>query len=302
VTQVTQGGVILLTHPVLANFPLDTDDTDDTGVARKKPRTDRSRGWFGTLNNPTDHGVQDEKDMHSLLRTTDPLSYVFQQERGENGTPHYQFIVVWKNAVVAPLTLCKQIHWEHARDINKSIKYCTKKDTRIAGPWSYNYILPKEIKTILKENMYPWQLDVLRIIDEPINDRLVYWMYEEKGNLGKTSMAKYICANYKALYLSGKATDVKYAVSEYLKKNDELHVVIFDFVRSVEDFISYDAIESIKNGIFFSGKYEGGMVSYNAPHVFCFANFEPDMSKLSADRWFIRNICLWEEKKRLLLL
>jgi len=236
--------------------------------------------------------------MHNLLRTTDPLSYVFQQERGENGTPHYQFIVLWKNAVVAPLTLCKQIHWEHARDINKSIKYCTKSDTRIAGPWSFNYVLPKEIVVILKENMYPWQKDVIRIIDEPVDDRKVYWMYEEQGNMGKTSLAKYICVKYKALYLSGKATDVKYAVSEYLKKNDELQIVLFDFVRSMEDYISYDAIESIKNGIFFSGKYEGGMCTFNPPHVICLANFEPDQTKLSADRWVIRHIRAWEEKKK----
>lgn len=238
--------------------------------------------------------------MHALLKAADPLSYVFQLERGENGTPHYQIVLVWKNAVVAPLNLAKQIHWEHCRDINKSILYCSKKDTRIDGPWTFNYTLPREIKTILKENMYPWQKDVIRIIDEPIDDRKVYWMYEEQGNMGKTSLAKYICNNYKALYLSGKATDVKYAVSEYLKKNDDLHVVIFDFVRSVEDFISYDAIESIKNGIFFSGKYEGGMVNFNPPHVFCMANFEPDITKLSSDRWVIRHIRAWEEKQALL--
>lgn len=238
--------------------------------------------------------------MHNLLRTVDPLSYVFQLEQGATGTRHYQFIVIWKNAVVAPLTLCKQIHWEHARDINKSIIYCTKKETRIAGPWTFNYNLPKEVRTILKENMYPWQKDVLRIIDEEPDDRTVYWMYEEQGNFGKTSLAKYVCANYKALYLSGKGNDIKYAVSEFLKQNGELNVVIFDFVRSVEGFISYDAIESIKNGIFFSGKYEGGMVSFNPPHIICMANFQPDINKLSSDRWVVRHIRAWEEKQSLL--
>ncbi len=95
--------------------------------------------------------------------------------------------------------------------------------------------------------------------------------------------------NYECLYLGGKSTDIKYGVVEYLKKKD-LYLVCFDLVRSMESYVSYEAIEAVKNGIFYSGKYEGGMCIFNKPHVFIFANFIPEVRKLSVDRWDIREM------------
>lgn len=46
-------------------------------------------------------------------------------------------------------------------------------------------------------------------------------------------------------------------------------------------------IEQIKNGIYFSGKYESQMKYDKPPHVVVFSNTMPDQSKLSADRWNI---------------
>jgi len=39
-----------------------------------------------------------------------------------------------------------------------------------------------------------------------------------------------------------------------------------------------------------SGKYEGSIVDRNPPHLVIFANFPPDQSKLSRDRWFVYKI------------
>jgi len=49
-------------------------------------------------------------------------------------------------------------------------------------------------------------------------------------------------------------------------------------------------LESIKNGLFFSGKYESTQVVMNSPHLIIFANEPPDKSKMSADRWHIVRI------------
>lgn len=49
-------------------------------------------------------------------------------------------------------------------------------------------------------------------------------------------------------------------------------------------------METIKNGIMFSSKYDSTMKVYDHPHVVVMAHGLPDTSKLSQDRWDIRNI------------
>lgn len=70
----------------------------------------------------------------------------------------------------------------------------------------------------------------------------------------------------------------------------DLKMVIFDLERRQENFVSYSAMEQVKNGCFFSSKYESEIVVFNYVHVVVFANFAPDLQALSADRWNITNI------------
>lgn len=81
----------------------------------------------------------------------------------------------------------------------------------------------------------------------------------------------------------GKNQDIYYAY------NYE-QVVIFDLPRAKEEYVPYDVMESFKNGYFLSTKYECKPVRFNPPHVIIFANFHPDMTKLSYDRWEIKEI------------
>lgn len=93
--------------------------------------------------------------------------------------------------------------------------------------------------------------------------------------------------NYNAIYVNGKGTDIKAAICEMKEPPD---IVIFGYPRSTEDYISYGALEEIKDGIFFSGKYESRMKIFNPPHVYVFANFRPNEDEMSKDRWIIKNI------------
>ena len=82
---------------------------------------------------------------------------------------------------------------------------------------------------------------------------------------------------------------MKYEVMEYLKKN-KLKIVMIDLTRCIENYVSYQGIEEIKNGIFYNTKYESGMVLFDSPHIIIFANFPPEEGKLNADRWNIVNL------------
>ncbi len=260
----------------------DTVDTSRVGNTR-------TRSYCFTFNNYS------EKDIGKLVSFFDTSNkFIFQEEKGENGTPHLQGFVQWKSArwFTSLKKYDKRIHWEKAKSIKGSIEYCSKSESRVGKIYKKNVTIKAPLKDPMKGlKLHTWQVLMKEIINEECleSDRTIHWWYDISGCTGKTTWCKYLCINYNCLYLGGKSNDIKFAVTEWLKKKD-LHLVCFDLVRSMENYISYEAIEAVKNGIFFSGKYEGGMCIFNKPHVFVFANYKPEYKKLSLDRWDIREM------------
>ena len=139
----------------------------------------------------------------------------------------------------------------------------------------------------LKENyqhLKPWQDTLYTELLKKPNDRTVQWVYDPLGNTGKTWFAKFLVVHENAIrFENAKSADIKYA---YNGQN----IAIFDFCRSLENQVNYEVIESVKNGIFLSTKYDSQMKVFPIPHVCIFANFMPDLTKLSDDRWDICEI------------
>ncbi len=136
-----------------------------------------------------------------------------------------------------------------------------------------------------------WQWMLIRYLRdcEPC-PRKVIWFCDTRGDSGKTFLSKYLCCEMGAIrFENGKSSDLKYAY------NGE-RIVIFDLSRSQEDHVNYEAMESIKNGIMFSTKYDSTMKIFRPPHFVVFANFGPIYNKLSEDRWCVRELT---EKDRL---
>lgn len=133
-----------------------------------------------------------------------------------------------------------------------------------------------------------WQVALMNELVTTPNDRKIIWYVDEDGGKGKTFMSRFLYANHGAAILGGKSKDMFYAY-----KNE--NIVIFDLSRAtvsedgqVWDF-DYEAMESIKDGLFFNTKYESGARYREEPaHVIVFANGWPLMDKLSLDRWDIR--------------
>jgi hypothetical protein len=102
-------------------------------------------------------------------------------------------------------------------------------------------------------------------------------------------LATYMIDQMKATEVSGKGADVLCGISSLIEKIGECPpIVIYDIPRSQTDYVSYMSIEKLKDGKFFSGKYESGMVRYNRPHIICFANEPPREELLSKDRWIVK--------------
>lgn len=257
-------------------------DTGGDGNTSSSPHNPRCRYWSITVNNFT-------ADDEMTLKLLGHKRLVYQIESGEEKTSHIQAHIEFKNARSFS-SLKKKLttaHIEKVRNREASIDYCQKEESRERGPYLFGF--PKPIKLITK--MRPWQQKIIDLINGEADDRTIHWVWDEEGGIGKTALAKYICSNYNALYLNGKASDIKYLISKWIetdeKRKDDL-VCLFNYSRTVEEYVSYQALEEIKDGIFMSTKYESNMVIMNSPHVIVFANFKPNVSALSKDRW---NIC-----------
>lgn len=121
---------------------------------------------------------------------------------------------------------------------------------------------------------------VIDYVNTPVHDRQICWIYDPKGGAGKTDLANHLMSqhNFK-VFGNAKTADIAFAW-------DGEHV-IFDYSRSQESVINYGVVEDIKNGRIFSGKYQSAVKLYARPHVLVFANFLPDYSKMSSDRWYV---------------
>lgn len=148
----------------------------------------------------------------------------------------------------------------------------------------YVYLTKRARLTQMELKLRPWQERLATILEAPVDPRKVLWYWEATGATGKTTMARYLARNKGAFYSNGgKTSDIAYAYNEE-------PIVVFDFVRSQEEHINYGIIEALKNGMVTSNKYQSCTKIFDIPHVVVFANFQPDVTKLSEDRWEIVEI------------
>lgn len=89
------------------------------------------RNWVFTINNPDGTAKSPE--------TWEDVKYVvWQKEKGQNGTEHWQGYVQMKKKVALSFLkkLCPTAHWEVRRGSHTQAKaYAMKADTRVDGPW-----------------------------------------------------------------------------------------------------------------------------------------------------------------------
>ena len=238
--------------------------------------------WIIVLNNYS------EEELSSIcsICAVECRYAIIAREVGDSGTPHLQGYIEFKTKR-RPMNVFgnKRIHWEVAKgNKEQNVAYCKKDDP---SP----YVHPKEYKIELP-NMYDWERDIIRILDEEPDDRSIYWFWETEGCKGKTTFQKWIFQNYdRVICLSGKGSDMKNGIVQYKDKTHFLpKIVLINIPRACSGFVSYTGMEEIKDMWFYSGKYEGGMVCGPNPHVLVFSNVEPDYEKMSGDRWKVRDL------------
>lgn len=250
----------------------------------KKGDSNPKSNWFFTWNGYTNDSIVQLCNYFER--------YTFQEEIGENGNKHLQGVVIKRTRFSTLKKEFPEVHWEVCKNIFAAKEYCKKVESRNGKIYTKGMDVNnnKRLKDYMEgKELYVWQKWILDLYEEEPHQRNVYWLWDKDGGIGKSAMARHMCMNYDCIMVGGKSKDIFFALSEITRKKD-IRMIIIDIPRCGFGNVSYQAIEKIKDGMFFNSKYESGMCIFNIPHVIVFANHEPKCEMLSKDRWKIWNL------------
>ena len=138
------------------------------------------------------------------------------------------------------------------------------------------------------QELREWQDFLEQELDDQADDRSVIFYVDEDGGKGKTWFQQYYISKYprkSQLLTIGKRDDLALAVDETKT------VFFFNVPRGGMEFLQYPLLEQLKDRMVFSPKYNSRMKVFRTNiHVVVFSNEDPDMDKMSEDRYDIRRL------------
>lgn len=131
-----------------------------------------------------------------------------------------------------------------------------------------------------------WQTALEEELSGEPNDRSILFYVDSEGGTGKSWFQGYYLTKHPEttqLLSIGKRDDIAHVV-DVTKK-----VFFFNVPRGGMEFLQYTILEQLKDRVVFSPKYSSRMkYLHTVPHVVIFCNEEPDLSKMTHDRFDMR--------------
>ena len=235
---------------------------------------------------------EEEIEVLDSILSSISSNYIFGLEMGKSGkTPHIQGYLELKKKQrfkAVKDQLFPSIHLEPSKKSRQvNVEYCSKECGKL-----YGNLAPEKVYQELPSKELEYLVPLMKNYDTYKGDRKIHVVVDYKGGIGKTEFARWAVLNLPdTIITGGKAADMKNQVVEFKKVNGRCpKYIIMDIPRSCLNYVSYTGIEEVKNMLFYSGKYEGGMVVGNKPFVLLLMNELPDTSNLSEDRWVIQEV------------
>jgi len=253
-----------------------------TSVSEQDCSKMKKRNWFLTINNYTENEL--------LLLNNYPCKYIiWQTEIGEKcGTPHLHACIVYPNAVVWPKRDFPRARIEPVISLPDCIKYCSKKETRVEGPFergerpkqgkrndlkklAEEVVKGRSINHIAKEepDMFVKYGRGLKLLREETqknrnseNPPFVVWLWGNAG-VGKSRIPNTI--------FSETSIYIKDGTSWWDNYDHEKCILIDDFDGKwpYRDFLRL--LDRYK----YQGQFKGGYVKINSPFIFITCEFGP---------------------------
>lgn len=133
----------------------------------------------------------------------------------------------------------------------------------------------------------PWQQGLWDELEVACSDdRSVIFYVDEEGGKGKSWFCRYLMSKREdtQMFNPAKRDDIAYAL------DPNKRVFVFNVPRGGMEHLNYQLLENIKDRTVFSPKYESKMKFIpHIPYVIVFCNEAPDFTKMTEDRYEIRN-------------
>lgn len=160
---------------------------------------------------------------------------------------------------------------------------------------STSMIDPKFASRFENAQLNGWQQQLNDMLNGPVDDRKVYWFVDYLGGKGKTWFCNYReVTDQQCLVLANVSSlsNINDFVRNYIEETSTFPTtIIIDLPRTFEDRDSvYTIIEAMKNGRLTCTKYKGKRILMAPPHLVVFSNWNPDLTKLSQDRWRVEEL------------
>lgn len=186
--------------------------------------------------------------------------------------------------------LCDSIY--KSQDLATAMKYATK-FSDACGIKAMFEARPRRDFEIMDELSYDWHFqlqDELLIRD---SNRVITWIFERTGNTRKSTFCRFMEDAHDCLHITqmGGSRDLATVIQQALERDNWNNgVVIVDLPRDAQQQDLYKPFEMILNGRMTALKYTGGRLRWRTKALVVFANFPPEVNRMSWDRWDIREL------------
>lgn len=142
---------------------------------------------------------------------------------------------------------------------------------------------------VLEENpLNEWQSWLHERLITEADDRTVDFYVDIEGGKGKSYFCRWMMSKYPdvvQVLSGGKRDDLAHAI------DTSKRIFLFNLPRGGIEFLQYSILEQLKDRVVFSPKYASStkVLKYLC-HVVVFCNEEPDMYKMTADRYVVNKL------------
>jgi len=155
----------------------------------------------------------------------------------------------------------------------------------------------EELKDLEGWRPWGWQKNALQYLFRSPDPRQLAWLWEEKGGMGKTQFCRWLMYKWPQYFLIlqgiSYVRDTVQVIDNARKAGWNGFAIIVNLTRKFEnkDFI-YETLETLKDGIHTTQKYNGHTFVTPVPHVMILSNYQVkwvgDDGKplMSYDRWY----------------